>query len=63
MTIIAAVTGTREGHQALLEAMAEAKQLGCDLVAVNLGNAALDTTGLEVRGKPVDVVYPRGQSN
>ena len=37
-TIIAAITDDREGRFALVEAVAEAKQLGGDLVVVNLGS-------------------------
>ena len=62
MTIIAAVTDSRVGRHALVEAVAEAKQLGTDLVAVNLGNTELDVTNLDTDGVTVAVVDRRGRS-
>lgn len=61
MTIIAAVTETREGRLALVEAIAEAKQLGTDLVAVNLGAGKLDVTDLNTDGVTVVVVDRRAK--
>jgi hypothetical protein len=61
MTIIAAVTDSREGHHALVEAVAEAKQLGSDLVAVNLGSTELDVTNFDTDGVTVAVVDRRGK--
>lgn len=59
MTIIAAVTDSKEGRQALVEAVAEAKQLNTDLVAVNLGSTKLDVTDLDTDGVTVAVVDRR----
>lgn len=47
MTIIVAVPDSPEGRHALSEAVAEARQFGTDLVAVNLGLRALDTSGYD----------------
>jgi hypothetical protein len=60
MTIIAAVTDSREGRHALVEAIAEAKKLGSDLVAVNLGRGELDVANLDTDGVTVTVVEGRG---
>ena len=62
MTIIAAVTDSRVGQHALVEAVAEAKQLGTDLVAVNLRTTELDVTDLDTDGPTVTVVDRRGMS-
>jgi len=62
VTIIAAVTDSRVGHHALVEAVAEAKQLGTDLVAVNLRTTELDVTDLDTDGINVTVVDRRGLS-
>lgn len=62
MTIIAAVTDSKVGRHALVEAVAEAKQLGTDLVAVNLRNTELDVTDLNTDGLTVTVVDRRGMS-
>jgi hypothetical protein len=61
MTIIAAVMDSREGRHALVEAVAEAKQSGSDLVAVNLGSTELDLTNLDTDGVTVAVVNRRGK--
>jgi nucleotide-binding universal stress UspA family protein len=61
MSIIAAVTDSREGRHALVEAVAEAKQLGSDLVAVNLGSTELDLTNFDTDGVTVAVVDRRGK--
>jgi len=61
MTIIAVVTDSREGRHALVEAVAEAKRLGSDLVAVNLGRAELDLAELGTDGVMVAVVDRGGQ--
>ena len=61
MTIIAVVTDSREGRQALVEAVAEAKQLGTDLVAVNLGSRSLDVMDLDTDGVTVSVVDRTGK--
>lgn len=61
MTIIAAITDSREGRLALVEAVAEAKHLGTDLVAVNLRSTDLDVTGLDDDGVTVVVVDRRGK--
>lgn len=47
MTIIVAVPDSPEGRHALSAAAAEAELLGTDLVAVNLGLRALDTSGYD----------------
>ena len=62
MTIIAAVTDSRVSSHALVEAVAEAKQLGTDLVLVNLRNTKLDVTNLDTDGLTVTVVDRRGMS-
>ena len=56
MTVLAAVTDSREGHLALTQAIIEAEQLGTDLVAVNLATTKLDLTGLDTHGVTVTVV-------
>ena len=61
MTIIAAITDDREGRFALVEAVAEAKQLGGDLVVVNLGSTPIDLTSFVADGVSVDVVNRRGK--
>jgi len=61
MTIIAAVTDNREGRVALVEAVAEAKSLGSDLVVVNLGSTALDMTSFDTDGVTIAVVDHRGK--
>ena len=61
MTIIAAVTDSKEGRQALVEAVAEARQLGTDLVALNLGHTKLDLVHLETDGVAVNVVDCQGK--
>ena len=61
MTIIAAVTGNREGQLALREAVAEARRLSTDLVAVNLGTATLKLTNLDTDGVNVAVVDHGGK--
>lgn len=61
MTIVAAITDSREGRHALVQAVAEAKQLGSDLVAVNLGSAELDVTDLDTDGVAFSVVDRGGR--
>jgi len=61
MTVIAAVTDDREGRLALVEAVAEAKQLGSDVVVVNLGSTHIDVTSFVADGVAVDVVNRRGK--
>lgn len=61
MTIIAVVTDSREGRHALVEAVAEAKRLGSDLVAVNLGSAELDVTNLDTDGLTLTIVDRGGR--
>ena len=61
MTIVAAVTDSKEGHQALVEAVVEARHLGVDLVAVNLGSIELKATDLDTDGVTVTVVDRQGQ--
>lgn len=61
MTIIAAVTDSKEGRNALVEAVAEAKQRGSDLIAVNLGSTELDVTNLDTDGITFAVVDRRGK--
>ncbi|MFC7753812.1 universal stress protein [Tsukamurella soli] len=62
MTIIAAVTDSPEGALALSEGVAEAKRLGTELVAVNLGLIPLDVSphGAEV---PITVVDRVGRGD
>lgn len=45
MTIVVAVPDSAEGARALSAGIAEAELLGTDLVVVNLGLRALDTSG------------------
>lgn len=47
MTVIVAVPGTTEGPVALQAGVEEAKALGTDLVAVNLGITKLDVSALD----------------
>ena len=61
MTVIAAITDTKEGRHALVEAVAEAKQLGSDLVAVNLGSTELDVSNLDSDGVTIAIVDRRGE--
>jgi len=61
MTIVAAVTNSRESRYALIEAVAEARKLGTDLVAVNLGSTDLDLTSVDTDGVAIDVVDHRGK--
>lgn len=56
MTILVAVTDNREGHLALTQGIAEAEQLGTDLVAINLATSKLDLSGLDTHGVSVTVV-------
>jgi nucleotide-binding universal stress UspA family protein len=46
MSVLVAVTDSKEGRQALADAALEARQLGTDLVVVNLMSRNLDTSGL-----------------
>ena len=59
MTILAAVTGDREGRLALAEGIAEARRLGTDLVAINLSSATVDLTGIDTDGAAAPVIAPR----
>ncbi len=60
MTIIVAVPDSEEGRHALAEAVAEAKSLGTDLVAVNLGpQKKLDAATVDADGVDVTVVQGR----
>ncbi len=56
MSIVVAARGNREGAYALVAAVAEAKQPGTDLIAVNLGHQALDLSNLDTEGVNVTVV-------
>ena len=56
MTIIAAVSQDREGRLALVEGLDEARKLGEDLVAINLGTAGLNLTGIDTDGVQVTIV-------
>lgn len=56
MTILAAVTADREGRLALTEGIAEARQLGTELVAVNLGVTTLNLKDLDTNGVSVTVI-------
>lgn len=61
MTIIAVVSDSREGRTALAEGIAEAKRLGDDLVALDLGQGAkLDLADVDTDGVAVEVVDRRG---
>lgn len=62
MTIIVAVPGTTEGPVALRAGIEEAKALGTDLVAVNIGIAKLDVSGLD-DSVPVTVVERSGRED
>ncbi len=62
MTIIVAVPGTTEGPVALRAGIEEAKSLGTDLVAVNLGIAKLDLAGLD-DAVPLTVVDRTGRED
>jgi nucleotide-binding universal stress UspA family protein len=46
VSVLVAVADSKEGRQALVEAAAEARQLGTDLVIVNLTLSTLDTSAL-----------------
>ncbi len=61
MTVIVAVTYSPEGSHALTEAVAEAKHLGTDLVAVNLGAKKLDAADIDADGVTVAVVNLKGR--
>lgn len=62
MTVIAVVSDSREGLTALAEGIAEAKRLGEDLVALDLGQGAkLDLADVDTDGVAVDLVDRRGQ--
>ncbi len=56
MTIIVAVSDNKEGRHALAEAVTEARQLGTDLVAVNLTAKKLDVSGLDIDDVELTVV-------
>lgn len=59
MTVLAVVTGDREGRVALIEGLAEAKQFGTGLVALNLATTDLDLTGLDTDGVDITIVDHR----
>ena len=46
MSVLVAVADSKEGREALAAAATEARLLGADLVVVNLGLSALDTSAL-----------------
>lgn len=62
MTVIVAVPGTSEGPVALRAGVEEAKSLGTDLVAVNLGITKLDVSGVD-EAVPVTVVDRTGRED
>lgn len=63
MTIIAVVSDSREGRHALEEAIAEAKKLGTDLVALDLGPAAkLDVASFDAEGVAIEHVDRRNKT-
>ncbi|CAM3795707.1 universal stress protein [Tsukamurella ocularis] len=62
MTIIVAVPGTTEGPVALRAGVEEAKSLGTDLVAVNLGITTLDVSGVDGE-VPITVVERTGRGD
>jgi nucleotide-binding universal stress UspA family protein len=59
MSVLVAVTDSKEGRQALADGALEAKQLGTDLVVVNLMSRSLDTSALP-DDLVHDVVNPHG---
>ena len=59
MTIIVAVTDSREGQLALVEAIAEAKHFDTALIAVNLAATTLDLSPYDTQGVAVTVVDRR----
>ncbi|WP_019203987.1 universal stress protein [Tsukamurella sp. 1534] len=62
MSIIVAVPGTSEGPVALRAGVEEAKSLGTDLIAVNIGITRLDLSGLD-ESVPVTVVERTGRGD
>lgn len=56
MTILAAVSQDREGHLALVEGLQEARHLGDDLIAINLGITAVNLDNFDTDGVRVTVV-------
>ncbi|GAA3950070.1 universal stress protein [Gordonia caeni] len=60
MTVVVAVSDNRESRNAFIEAIAEARMLGTDLVAVNLGARGLSTEGVDVSGVEITVVEQVG---
>ncbi|KXP06552.1 universal stress protein [Tsukamurella pseudospumae] len=62
MTVIVAVPGTSEGPVALRAGVEEARSLGTDLVAVNLGLTRLDISGVEGQ-VPITVVDRIGRGD
>lgn len=67
MTVVVAVADNRESHHVYIAAIEEARRLGTDLVAVNIGDRELkeddtDTSGVQVtvverqKGDAADVV-------
>lgn len=60
MTVVVAVSDNREGRNAFVEAIGEARLLGTDLVAVNLGPKALSADGADTSGVEVTVVEHGG---
>ncbi|WP_448222127.1 universal stress protein [Gordonia iterans] len=60
MTVVVAVSDNRESRNAFIQAIAEARLLGTDLVAVNLGAKALSTEGTDTAGVQITVLDKGG---
>lgn len=56
MTVVVVVSDNRESHHAFVAAIAEAKRLGSDLVAVNIGDRELQEDDTDTGGVKVTVV-------
>ncbi|MFT3660838.1 MAG: universal stress protein [Gordonia sp. (in: high G+C Gram-positive bacteria)] len=63
MTVVVAVSDNRESRNAFIQAIAEARLLGTDLVAVNLGAKALSTGDTDVSGVEITVLDKGGSSD
>lgn len=63
MTVVVAVSDNRESRNAFIQAIAEARLLGTDLVAVNLGAKALSTEGTDTAGVQITVLDKGGSSD
>jgi nucleotide-binding universal stress UspA family protein len=63
MTVVVAVSDNRESRNAFTQAIAEARLLGTDLVAVNLGAKALSTEGTDTTGVEITVLDKGGSSD